>query len=702
MANFKQWVQQVFSGENDREQPNLIGDNELQECVNMLPMRDGKGLRLREGFELLYDSSALDEQATFEVVAVFVKTLQDTTQVILFALDDGTDILVYAQPDSTWTDDPILLLTEEDMSAVYTGFWFSDWDGDRVFWTCGNHLFTWDFVETITAPATTPDSVILVGDHQSDTTGTIAATTKVAEAANNTVTGGGDAVTAVASADNTTYITLVDENSYIEYSGTALSIPDDADITKVEIIVNVQGASAAAAAFKLQPYISGSYYTGDAAIALASATWVTKKNTYLENPVTGRNWTVAEAEALVRWKILGTDNNPDIRVDYTVMTIEYTTPAPHMRYIINHRGRLFGAKGTDSTVYFSGTDDTGVHSRWENWSAATGQGTQAIIDDGGNMLIFPFGEAVRGLRSTREGLLVFKDKSIVMWDWSDAGAPWEVTQGAKTTILSTGIGLVSHEAITSDGLGLMFLAFDTGNNVGVYRYENGQIERISGSIPNKLKALTPSTNMHCSMFDDMLLIVARKSSDSDASLQCLFDKRTGGWFSLNTPDIVASSTGAAADQLYFASTSKILAFPSSGYTDEDEAIPWSIKTRNFDAGSPFVDKFWRVFWFEGGADGVETIAIDFSVDTEKGNFPIAADDESTSAQGGVDWDDAGITWDSVPPVLWDETGDDAVFYIPLGVRGSAITATVSGAAESRVFIDSIGLAYRDRKPRSIA
>lgn len=569
MANFKQWVQRVFAGENDLEQPSLIPEGYVASSINLLPKRDSRGLVVRDGFTTSYTFTGKNN-----VLAIFRKRKLNGSIATLVAITDITnsphtgdgDLYMYYSGDDFATA-PTQIYKWTDVLPT-TGAWFSDWDGDRIFFSFGalggstHELYTWDFVMTDTGGDGTVDSWIKVQD----------------------------------------------------------VVPD-----------------------------------------------------------------------------------PDV-------------DAPDMKYIVNFRGRLFGAMG--STIYFCGTDDTG-NPRWKQWSFGASTGTQAIIDDGGSMVIQPFGEEVIGLRPSKEGLLVFKENSIVLWSWSDSGAPWEVQQGAKTEILAHNIGLISHEACVRDGDGYIFAAKDPAGAITIYGYLDGDITAMSADIPNKFAKLSSSQAMHLALFDNLIFIIARLAAGTYPEIHCVFDIATKGWFGIDAPYIECVSTGAPSTFQYLGGVpgkgmgdGRLLKYPSGVYHDNTSTdITWSLKLAALDLGAPFDDKFFRVFWVEAGAGETSTINVEFDVNNAGGRSTHTSDPITVSGVAGLEWGDdtptppvpADLVWGTGLPgePVWDATGTEEVKYVPLGMRGVSIQPTISGTVDNSLYINAVGVGYRDRKPRSV-
>jgi hypothetical protein len=322
--------------------------------------------------------------------------------------------------------------------------------------------------------------------------------------------------------------------------------------------------------------------------------------------------------------------------------------APIATYMVEHRGRIFLANPWNSKVYYSGvrTDlDIVVNAverplrPWELWNVSMDM-SRTNPGYGGSMLIGDRKYNTTGLASTEAGLLVFKEREILLWEYPDTAAPHEVENGASITTIIEGIGGVSHESISVDGNVIYFLGQNTWKDFGLYRLVGGEITELSYNIPQTMHSMStmdltenpPFTVIH----DGYVYVgvdagIIDSDGDHHSSIVLAFDIANGCFVEMTSPPVTCADILPSLGSVLMPSDyGRIYQFPSDVYVDEypdgDEEIEFALHTKSIDADTMMHDKKFRGLWYH-----IETMTGDQT--DFQGELDISVAMEYSDAQG---------------------------------------------------------------------
>jgi hypothetical protein len=358
--------------------------------------------------------------------------------------------------------------------------------------------------------------------------------------------------------------------------------------------------------------------------------------------------------------------------------------APFGTGLVQHRGRLWLYHG--STVYFCGTDDSqNGMARWENWLPYNGTDlAQTKIDDGNSMVVMPYGDAVTGLSSTYNGLVVYKSSSISIWSYPDAAAPWEVGEGASIEELQKNVGCSASATLANSGSRTLFVGQNSSGEYTVFSFDGQELSDVGGDIPVRLADIASDAHVTGTLHGDYYIL-----SDRDG-FRAAMNTDTGAWFDMVTPDV--SCPVSSDGFVVFVSEDGFVSRYPSGYTDFENPIEWLIGTAELRPKGEYGEFKSRQLFLEVGSVGSMNISYavshngrraDSSVDA---TFPV-----STSAPKY----DSGEKYDSGVK-YGGSIGKFRMLKVTLNDRAYFVYITVGGSVSTEVFVSKLGFGYRGR------
>jgi hypothetical protein len=384
-----------------------------------------------------------------------------------------------------------------------------------------------------------------------------------------------------------------------------------------------------------------------------------------------------------------------------------TTAAPYGLSLTQHRGRIWSYSG--DTVSFCGTDRTSDNNTgtYENWLPYNGtDADETIIDDGNSMVIPPYGTDCTGIASSVNGLYVFKEDSIALWNYPDAAAPWEVDQGATIDVISNGIGCVDSDTIGYYRDSIFFIGNSTGGRYSVHHLNGTDMTDIGSNIYTRLATLK-SYKLHAKVVGDYYLIMR------GIRVMYALNIPAGAWYDIESylqdPPLATPATSVigftamaniTGDSISIAgSDGNIWKYPSAVYLDGGRLIPHDITTQTL-SNQLFKDMKARLVYLEGGSLTSDTSnKISYAMIYDKSESMVDTDEFITIPAISPKYDD-GSVWGTieVDDLVHYSAGGDADSYLTANInkRAKNIAVRIFGTSDSYMYINKVGIGFRGR------
>jgi len=308
------------------------------------------------------------------------------------------------------------------------------------------------------------------------------------------------------------------------------------------------------------------------------------------------------------------------------------------------------------------------------------------------------GDIITGLREFNEALLVFKRKGV--WAWTG----YVVTSDVTFSRLNVHTGTSAYRTIQNVGNYLLYLGED-----GVYAMKgtyNYQIvtEKVSGSIDNYFSKLyfpsTPYLSKAVSVVykGKYLLCYSKESTTTnDTLVACHFDAGSADklfpwtvYTGLNFVDALKSADG----NYYFSKGTAVgfFKFADEYYSDSGANIPYKVRTKDYDCGSPVHIKKLKRLWL--ALRQYETYETTFNttiyVDYRHTDYLDNTAAESLVYDKGSWGDDK---WG------WIDTITRAFKLNMKGLRvGVEVTGTLTATAPETILLYGVAFMYKIKKP----
>jgi len=399
-------------------------------------------------------------------------------------------------------------------------------------------------------------------------------------------------------------------------------------------------------------------------------------------------------------------NPSDTDAPNFVTVTDRGSTAPIAQRLIAFRGRLWGFDANGRQVIFSGSSDISdaipnttpqkYYRRWENWSGTLDSdgGFDTIGDDDGQL--------ITGIGYLYNGIVVFKERSVYLWSFSDSLHPNDVA-GATKEILVPGVGCSAHDTIVYKDGAMLFLGQNARGDFSVYRLLGSGIDDIAVKIPHALARVvaTGTSKPRATLYDSYYLLAADDTDEAGVSrtLVYAYDTRRQLWFEIDGWNVGAFAYNKERQRLLIGcgtADSKVLEYPS-GTTDEGAPISYTLRTRQLDGGNPMLDWKWDRIVLDVNSPA-ETVHAAASLDggefVEQVQTYENADIDYWELPDGSGYD--GSAWDDGS--YW-HNGDlyKRLTFDIGGRRGSSLTVQVSGETANPLKIRRVAVDMRQRK-----
>jgi hypothetical protein len=309
-----------------------------------------------------------------------------------------------------------------------------------------------------------------------------------------------------------------------------------------------------------------------------------------------------------------------------------------------------------------------------------------------------------GLVGTDNGLLVFKDSSIHLWDWPDSAAPHEVSKGASIEKNIDNVGGVGNQSILQNGNEIFFIGKSSGNNYGVYIYSNGEITRISSDkIDTELARINTSSGHKpmVSMVGNYIFLIY-DNGDTYSRIRFAYDAELGCWVEFTSPEVTCTTKGIQQDEILMGTTNgRMVVWPSTKYEDVDfestgneVAIPFMVRSAFIDAGYPDRDKKFRASWASVKTDNAIDIFHNMLYNDESTllHEPIMSVPTGYPSTPTVPSYEYGFWEDSVSHLVpgWNES------TLSTNERAKGAVVEICGNATNALSIFSLQCGWRER------
>jgi hypothetical protein len=360
---------------------------------------------------------------------------------------------------------------------------------------------------------------------------------------------------------------------------------------------------------------------------------------------------------------------------------ESNTPAPSGKYLTKYKGRVFVVDQNTSKIYYSGTrtdqaiDGYTIHP-WENWNVRQDL-SRSNPANGASMIIGDQNQSINGIWGTPDGLLVFKDKSIYLWSWSDAAAPHQTDMGASIDRIADGIGLVSYNSICQDGNSIFFMGRDQYDNYGIYEFSSEGIKNISykiSAIVGEYEKVDITKKLPCATIYNGFYFLSTQVN-GELKLVLAYSLEYGYFIIITGVNATGfTSNSSSGKMLTIGSDGKIYTFPNKGlYLDYGtNPIDWEIATGVITGDEPFIEKNYRLLM-----SNIDTILGDIVVDSE------------TDVNTIVKYDDYEETFTRT-------ISGNTKSTTPLCHRAEDVQLIFYGSADVGLRIKDIGIGWRNR------
>lgn len=316
----------------------------------------------------------------------------------------------------------------------------------------------------------------------------------------------------------------------------------------------------------------------------------------------------------------------------------------------------------------------------------------------------PDGDAITGLREFNEALLVFKGRSV--WAWFG----YTITTDVKFVKLNVHTGTKSERTICNVGTNLYYLGSD-GVYAMVGAYENTiNTTKVSGSIDDMFEDLYQPTNAYestaCAVYYKGKYILSFCYDDGTESQDMTINNRTvvchveaassPAWtqyVGVYFREVLDSVDGT----LYFAhpSTPTFWKFDPTKYTDQDTAISWAIRTKDYDMGSPIHLKKVKRGWLALNQYTAEETSLTVNAYVDY-NTRVQVETATLVADESLVWDE-GI-W-GTHKWGWIDTVTRSFEISYKGMRASIeITGTTNDTLKNKLFMYGVAFMYKMKKP----
>lgn len=687
------FLEDFTGGMNDALPPDMLAENQLQEVTNFVPLEGSTQLVLRRGI----DKGAIDFGG--EIRSLFFKKKTSGDTIVYASVVNGDDLVVKALDGTTLTT--VHTFTSTQAEKV----WFCNWDGNRLFFSDG-YGGLWTLEAGGTAERVTNNQMHT--DIYPDSDGLAIAD------AHGTIASG----TAADLNDSDTVSVVINEEAETPGFDVRMTFTIPAG-SSIDPHVKVYGRYAGST----QHNITVQAYNN------TTSAWTTLSGTIPNQAAPA----LTIHSGLTSDHIHSTTRKVIIRFNHTmngIATHTWTVGwvelmntgewAPSIENIVQHNGRLWGSKG--NIVYFCGTDDDTLgegYPRWRNWTplvksaeyVGTTWETRAEVsyDDGSSMMIPPYGTNVTALRSTANGLLVFKERSISVWTYPDAAAPFEVTEGAAITTLVSSVGCVDDDSLAQDGDTIYFIGNDDADRWSLYRFADSQVEDVGFNLKNRWTAYKGSRIVAGAILGKRYYVFG------DAGMEMMYDISLGAWFQMDStrPGVSFVSVARGFGQGYISlggDDGRVWQYPSTLFVDNGNMdIPFSLKSRTVAPDGIFREHKFRELYLEGGANG----DVDFNYAIDYTDFGLADEgvfntDFSTTVEQWLAEGDGLQTdkWNEESDVWYSErsTGSylDTLKAMKerINTRARGATITVTGMADTFVLLNKFGVGYRSRQDKA--
>ena len=384
-------------------------------------------------------------------------------------------------------------------------------------------------------------------------------------------------------------------------------------------------------------------------------------------------------------------------------------PAPKLRYAMSFRGRLWGVDD-NGYVRFSGVNDAQYevvpnttpktyYKRYETWGGT-------LESDGGYLNVGDDdGQKVTGIGFLYNGVIVFKERSIYLWSYSEDNHPADVKTNS-VEVLVPAVGCASQDTIQYKDGAMLFLGQNQRSEYAVYRLLGQGIDDVSVKIPRALKRVVAnsSSNPRATIYDHYYIIAADDADESGASRTLVYalDLKRNCWFEVDGWNVGGFTYNKERDKLWVLSgaDSKIVEYPT-GTTDNGAPINWRVTFREVDGGNALQDHKWRHAWVDIKASKAVVnvgVSVDGSYETV---HTVTVDKDDLDSW---ELDDAGVFAADVYD-MWDDGTDwyqgsaQSSVMVPLSDRSRLVQLSAFGAATDELSLHRVGIAFKPRKVR---
>lgn len=333
----------------------------------------------------------------------------------------------------------------------------------------------------------------------------------------------------------------------------------------------------------------------------------------------------------------------------TGCTLSECPVVPAGSFITKYRGRIFMCNPATSRVYYSGTrTDLSTHEGsndrpikpWELWNIKMDL-SRYNPGHGGSMIVGDVKQAITGIYSVESGLIIAKERSIYIWTWPDSAAPHEVTNGASIDMVIDGVGCVSWEGGKVFGDDLYFVGTNTFGRTGFYRLSGNELVELSepvsakfsgskSSSPNKSFLgvdLTSSIKPVTSVFSNYCFILY-DNGEGALRVRNVYDTINNCWIDFTSPAFTVVDGGNSTSSMLFGTTNGyVVSYPSFERKDIEPTtrlktkIPFLVRTKRIDDGTPTRDKKFRKAWVSSSSSGDIDLGVNLWYDEDANSEP---------------------------------------------------------------------------------
>lgn len=269
-----------------------------------------------------------------------------------------------------------------------------------------------------------------------------------------------------------------------------------------------------------------------------------------------------------------------------------------------------------SVVRYSSVIDTCTgKARYEMWSPADPFDVQP--SDGGCLTIpTSLGSRLTALVGNEQGLVLFFNDRIMLWQWPDTSFPHDFAGNARIETLYYKTGATHQNTVQAYRNDIYFVGQSSDGATKLMKLDNGlTLSELSGPIDREFSCYTPRADLNTiasAMYRGHYVLYITRTTTSGHQFYA-YNLSTNSWFPLdftfktgNTNDIISMASSPNGEKMYIAHynhdthVARLYTFPYGVMDSHDGGagcdrctIKWNLVYDNIDLGDAQSDKFMR-------------------------------------------------------------------------------------------------------------